>query len=147
MTAVVPFETAQDATTFIKGGRAMFTLKSLASGTHYTYKVQQKKNKETGEFDGLYFVNVLVGNDNTDYTHFMYIGFVPENGLKLVAGKKGRAELPSFQALSWALGHLAQDTMPAQLSVQHEGRCCRCNRTLTHPDSLTDGIGPECKKR
>ena len=46
MTAVAPFETAQDATTFIKGGRAMFTLKSLASGTHYTYKVQQKKDKE-----------------------------------------------------------------------------------------------------
>jgi len=147
MTAVAPFETAQDAATFIKGGRAMFTLKSLASGTHYTYKVQQKKNKETGQFDGMYFVNVLVGNDNTDRDHFMYIGFVPEADLKLVAGKKGRAELTSFQALSWALGHLAKGNMPPQLSVQHEGRCCRCNRTLTHPASLTDGIGPECKRR
>ena len=30
--------------------------------------------------------------------------------------------------------------------IMHEGRCCRCNRTLTHPDSIKTGIGPECAK-
>lgn len=25
-----------------------------------------------------------------------------------------------------------------------EGRCVRCNRKLTHPDSIRSGIGPEC---
>ena len=28
-----------------------------------------------------------------------------------------------------------------------EGRCCRCNRKLTHPESIQYGIGPECAKK
>jgi hypothetical protein len=28
-----------------------------------------------------------------------------------------------------------------------EGRCCVCNRKLTHPESIAAGIGPECAKR
>lgn len=28
-----------------------------------------------------------------------------------------------------------------------DGRCCRCNRKLTHPESIEFGIGPECAKK
>jgi hypothetical protein len=28
-----------------------------------------------------------------------------------------------------------------------ESRCCVCNKKLTHPESITSGIGPECAKR
>jgi len=26
-------------------------------------------------------------------------------------------------------------------------RCRRCNRVLTHPESIKEGIGPECKQK
>jgi len=29
-------------------------------------------------------------------------------------------------------------------TILREGRCIRCNRKLTHPDSILSGIGPEC---
>ena len=32
------------------------------------------------------------------------------------------------------------------LEVWHEGRCGRCNRALTVPESIASGIGPECAK-
>lgn len=28
-----------------------------------------------------------------------------------------------------------------------EGRCCVCNRKLTHPESIESGIGPECARK
>lgn len=31
--------------------------------------------------------------------------------------------------------------------LQLEGRCLRCNRKLTHPESIEAGIGPECAGR
>ncbi|HWB35954.1 MAG TPA: DUF6011 domain-containing protein [Rugosimonospora sp.] len=33
------------------------------------------------------------------------------------------------------------------LFARHTGRCFKCNRALTDPKSVTDGIGPECARR
>jgi hypothetical protein len=35
----------------------------------------------------------------------------------------------------------------AKYRVESEARCLRCNRRLTHPESLVTGIGPECSGR
>jgi hypothetical protein len=32
-------------------------------------------------------------------------------------------------------------------TLLRESRCCRCNRKLTHPESILAGIGPECASR
>lgn len=32
-------------------------------------------------------------------------------------------------------------------TILRESRCCRCNRKLTHPESIRLGIGPECASR
>jgi len=39
---------------------------------------------------------------------------------------------------------VAQNVMPPQMDVHHEGRCGRCNRKLTVPESIENGLGPEC---
>jgi hypothetical protein len=31
--------------------------------------------------------------------------------------------------------------------VYHEGRCGRCNRKLTVPESIETGLGPECASK
>ena len=36
--------------------------------------------------------------------------------------------------------------LPEQFEFYHEGRCCVCARRLTVPESITDGVGPECRK-
>lgn len=44
-------------------------------------------------------------------------------------------------------GHMAQDKeLPEQIEVWHEGRCGRCGRRLTVPESIANGLGPECIK-
>lgn len=135
-----PITDATDAFAFVTGGRAVFTLKSAKTGTHYTYKVSRKD--ETTPF----FVGVLSGPDNgSDY---QYIGFITTDDLYLRAGRKGKPDAPSFKALAWTLRHLVErDAIPEQLEFWHEGRCCRCARKLTHPHSIETGIGPECAKK
>jgi hypothetical protein len=43
--------------------------------------------------------------------------------------------------------HVTAGELPVTLSMQHEGHCGRCGRTLTHPDSINTGYGPECAAR
>ena len=157
------FHTKIDVFNFIRGGNAVFTIKSLKTGKHFTYKVTQKqvedydgKKIRTGQF----FVRVLAGPDNQDWASSQYIGFMRSLWMvdykldakgPLIAGKKGNKEAPSFIALEWLLKKLCaiSDTDCIDdwsVEVMHEGRCCRCNRALTHPDSIESGIGPECAK-
>ena len=158
------FHTRSDALNFLKGGHAVFTIKSLKTDKHFTYKLSQKKTKDHDGTDirvGNYFVRVLAGADNQDWASSQYIGFIDpffvNNYLRelkdpLIAGKKGKKNAPSFIALQWVLKKLAthDDTDCIDnwsVEIMHEGRCCRCSRALTHPDSIKSGIGPECAKR
>jgi len=136
------FETAGEALNFIFGGNATFTITSAVSDKHFTYKVKLSDDAK------LQFVSVLNGPDN--WENYLYIGFVPASSyadVKLVAGKKGRPDAPSFKALTWVLSHLSADSIPADLSIQHEGKCCMCNRKLTDPISIERGVGPDCYSR
>lgn len=131
-----------DALAFLLGGRATLTLVSQKTGTRYTYRVSRKKQGD--EWQDIWFVGVLAGGDNV--TDYHYIGFLKE-GTSLIAGAKGKPAFPSFKAFQWTLDHLLKGTMPEQLEFWHEGRCCMCNRTLTDPVSIQNGIGPECAKK
>jgi|ETNvirnome_2_300_1030623.scaffolds.fasta_scaffold25049_2 hypothetical protein len=146
MTSHTGFETAEDARRFIFAGNATVTLTSLATGTHFTFKVRKK---DVDDADAPFFVSVLNGGCAAPpayWPNYMYIGFVPAApGSALVAGRKDHPDAPSFKAFDWAIRHLLErEEIPEQLTIQHEGKCCRCARKLTHPDSIASGIGPEC---
>lgn len=119
---------------FVFGGKSTFTLESLKSGNRFTFKVSRSKDGQT------FFVSVLNGTES-DYA---YIGCVFQGGNKLVAGRKGRPNAPSFKAFSWAL---SKGFEAESLGFHRSGRCCVCNRTLTTPESVANGIGPECSKK
>lgn len=131
------FATAADARRFIRGGRAVLTIKSLKSGEHRTFRVSRKD--ETSPF----FVGLLSGPDNTaDYT---YIGVLTEDdGVRLTKASKLTSESVPVRAWNYVARHLRADVLPADAEVMHEGRCACCGRALTHPDSIERGIGPEC---
>ena len=132
------FQDPASALAFIFAGNSRTTLKSLKTGNHFTYRTR------VSDDGGIRWVSVLADGDNVN--GYDYIGYV-KNG-KFVAGKKTDPANPpaSFTAYSWMLTTLQSAVMPKNAEVWHEGTCGRCNRTLTHPESIESGFGPECIK-
>lgn len=111
---------------FILAGNAYFTLRSEKTGTRYTYAVS-KADAEPGKPE-VWFVGLLTGPDNTgDYS---YLGISRMN-----------ADSLPVKAFTWTWEHLGN---LHGVEVWHEGRCGRCGRRLTVPESIQQGFGPEC---
>jgi hypothetical protein len=138
-----------DTRTFALAGNATFTVTSRKTGTRFTYKVR-KPSPTTP-----HFVKLLSGPDNeSDYRFF---GTIFTN----TDAKTGRTsfdfrhahptstmispEAPAAKAFSWLWRNLDNPDNLAQVEIHHEGRCCRCGRKLTVPESIESGIGPECR--
>ncbi len=149
---------------FVFAGNATFTLRSLKTGARYTYKVTVKKadreRLEQGreQFEGgvgmspsdvTYFVSLLRGPDNdTDYA---YMGVLRKPGVYHWTAASGKVgfDAPAYKALLWMLDAMTRgrDVLGQTLEVWHEGRCGRCGRKLTVPESIAAGLGPECASR
>ena len=125
---------------FITAGNAMFTLENTATGNRFTFRVRQPGD------DKPHFVSVLMGADNeSDYT---FLGTIFE-GMRYRHGRRTpiAATAPSAQAIDWLLRRLSQKVeLPEAVRVCHCGKCGRCGRTLTVPESVDTGFGPECAK-
>jgi hypothetical protein len=136
------FMNAVDATTFMQGGNAIFTLVSKKTNTRFTYKISKPDNG-----DGTFlFVALLVGPDN--WSNYKYFGYL-KRGVFSWGGAKAKVgyDAPGVKAFAWAWQKLISGVMPETLSVFHEGRCGRCGRRLTVPSSIVSGFGPECQNR
>lgn len=132
---------------FITAGKALFTIRSIKTGKRFTYKVRVPKD-QSKEDPNIMFVSVLTGcNNDSDYT---YIGFIRKDNQgkwMYYYGKASRIsiEAESVIAINWIINELLTKNLTTKnLELWHEGRCCRCGRTLTDPESIESGIGPEC---
>lgn len=133
------FQTAAAARKFMLGGNAVVTLQSEKTGARFTYKIKAAPD------GGVSFVKLLTGQDNeSDYA---YIGLIRGDQFARTAKARVTADAPSVKALEWAWKALSADRLPETLAVYHEGRCGRCNRLLTVPESIESGFGPECAGR
>jgi hypothetical protein len=132
----------QDARTFVRAGNAYLTLRSAKTGTRYTYRVRRKKEDDRAPL----FVSVLYGpNNETDY---QYIGSVFDGfTFRTTAASRLPSDATPVKAFGYFARALQHDQIPDNLEVWHEGRCGRCGRTLTVPESIKTGLGPECAKR
>lgn len=132
---------ANDIRRFALAGKATITLSSKKTGKRFTYKINKVPDS-----DDRFFVKLLTGPENE--TDYRYLAFLQGTQLKRTAKSYGHAEDPSFQAvLYFCQKVLKNGQIPDQLEVRHEGRCGRCNRKLTTPESIDRGIGPECWSR
>lgn len=125
---------------FIMGGRATFTVLNRETGNRLTFKV---KRKETDK-GTLYFVGVLSGPDNTsDYT---YLGTIfPDGSFRQTKGSQVGPGAVSYKGFKFIWERLRTGwELPEQVEFWHEGRCCKCGRVLTVPESIERGMGPEC---
>jgi hypothetical protein len=144
-----------DIRDFVFAGHAIFTLRSLKTGMRYTYEVKVKKADVEREYplaanDITYFVSVLRGPDNTD--HFSYAGVLHRPGrFWITQASRVLRSAGSVKALLWFLAALVHerdvlggDGKSPLLEVWHEGRCGRCGRRLTVPESVERGLGADC---
>ena len=136
-----PIAKPGDVRVFMFAGKARLTLRSKRTGVRYTYRVRLPRGERRPSTP--FFVSVLTGNDNE--SHFEYIGLY--RGIDFQLGVKSRLthDAPSVKAWRWFNREVVVgDGMPHDLEVWHEGRCGRCGRALTVPESIERGIGPEC---
>jgi len=129
---------------FMLAGKAILTAQSLKSKKHYTYKILKAK----GAIGNCFLVFVLTGPDNSnDYTYMGMFNHDDGKGVFRTTKSRIAADAKSFLAFNWIYKKLKSGGLPAGLYLQHAGKCGRCGRKLTHPDSLETGIGPECAGR
>lgn len=129
--------------TFLMAGRALFTVENTATGGRFTYKVT--KAKENPNHPGeAWFVSVLTGPDNE--SNYAKCGMLRGGNFRGYRGSLGM-DAKSFVAFGWFWNRLREGKeLPASVVVRHAGRCCRCGRVLTVPESIDrmGGLGPEC---
>lgn len=142
------FHDAATALRFMLAGKAIVTLRSKATRTRFTFKLSRPKADDESGYSAaneIVFVSLLSGADNEN--DYQYIGHI-KRGMYW-HGKKSRvtADAKSNVAFDWAYRQLVNGVLPNSLEIWHEGRCGRCARLLTVPESVASGFGPECIQR
>lgn len=140
---------------YILGGNSKFTI--VNGERRFTYTVKSAKrdrdaNWTTGNQDRTrYFVGLLTGSDND--SSFQYIGMMyqcADGSYNFTATKGSRigSDTRSFTTflLLWNMIEYGC-RVPKGFEFWHVGSCCVCGRTLTVPESIAGGIGPECEGR
>jgi hypothetical protein len=123
---------------FILAGKATFTVDT--DEDHYTFHVAQKTFEDGRKFWFVYR-NSKKGR---------YIGkLLPANGQVLLTNASKVDEqdyrlgvLRRVMARIWR-----NEPLPDHWDVFHQGKCGRCGKPLTTPESVERGIGPECHKK
>lgn len=143
------FATAQTAREFALAGKAFLTLQSEKTGQHFTYRVKQAEDRKGNKIP-MWFVGVLTSNDNQN--GYSYAGLLEDKGDDGVAFRqttkaKISPEAPSLKAFLYFWKHAERGDLPSCLTVRHENKCGRCGRKLTVPESIDNGIGPECANK
>lgn len=131
--------------TFILAGKAYFTLTSNTTKQSITYRVAAAKS------GGCWFVGALNGPDN--WSNYQYIGMIDKAGnFRTTRASELADKHPKVKTFRWFWNGIKsqhtdeQATIPSALEFRHSGRCGRCARHLTTPESVDTGFGPECSK-
>lgn len=127
---------------FILGGDSEFTIESKSTEKHYTYRV-----KPAGRDRALYWMYVMVAPQEFQYAASMRPERDPQFSVTKGSAENFSNDSPSVAAFRWFWGHLHAghyDALSSQAKFYHAGKCGRCRRTLTDPESIERGFGPYC---
>lgn len=133
-----------DALKFALAGNARLTLVSQKTGTRFTFRIKAKDVRKDEAAAPPWFVSLLSGQDND--TAYTFLGTIFDDRTTYRHGRKSTVspEAPSAKGFAWAWSFIARGELPPGCEVWHEGRCGRCGRALTVPESIAMGLGPEC---
>ena len=150
-----------DALRYMLAGNATFTLRSAKTQKRFTYKVSKMKpSPRFGDNEGKFWVSLLYGPNNE--ADFVYMGILNMNakfGYEFTNTRNSLTSLTaselmevrrskSQEAFEWTIKHLrTQPFLNPDLEIWHSGRCGRCGKKLTVPESIERGIGPDCASK
>lgn len=129
-------QTAEDAAKFAFSGRAVLTVVSERTGVRFTYRIKRSKRGNA------FWVELLRGPDNgSDY---VFLGTAWEDyefshAMKSPVSPKAESEIAAL----WFFRCLREGSLK-RIEVWHQGKCGRCGRALTVPESISTGLGPKC---
>jgi hypothetical protein len=142
LAAAAALVTLDSIRSFLLAGHAIFTLRSIKTESRKTFKVVQKEGEQ------FWFVSLLNGSDNIE--DYRYLGCVWEKQgtLSFKQNREGWAP-EAAQAFAWFLRRVNQKDVSFfdDAEFWHAGRCGKCGRTLTTPESIARGIGPTCNEK
>lgn len=124
----------------IKTHNGIITVENTVKGTHRTFRIRTQKD-DAKFAPGERILSLLVGPDNSN--DYQQIAFVKDDGRINLWGKY-RTE--QYQRLVRVL-QKPEHYRSLGCRYHYEGHCRRCNRLLTTPDSVRNGIGPVCDGR
>lgn len=119
---------------FIFAGNSTFTALNTKSENRFTFKV--KKHKK----DDVYFVSVLTGPET-----YQFIGSY-RSVFKHSSKSKISANSQSVNVFKYIVDKLSSRNLPDYIEVWHSGKCGKCGKKLTTPDSIVRGFGPTCRR-
>lgn len=131
---------------FILAGKCEFVLHSTKTGEDFKFAMTKQQTKED-ENKYIYFLNTMHGYEKT------YAGVVwfddKAQEFKFSQGKKGQIDNKnlSIRSLIFVLNKLLKEETVQYLDVFHVGRCGKCGKKLTTPESILTGLGPTCSKK
>lgn len=125
---------------YLLAGRCIFTLYSEKLDQRYTYKITaDNKNSER------YFARVLFGCDNDNDYRYIGLFYTDKLALRTSSAAHIPHTAPQFVMLQYFLAVVNGDyPWPPTCKFYPSVKCARCGRTLTTPESIERGIGPEC---
>lgn len=127
-----------EPTTFdVRTHNGFITVENTKTGDHRTFKVWASTFK--GDDEPKRVVSLLTGPDRDAWGDWQGFGFATEDGARVWRKYNGTL----FEKFCKILNDPARGE-ELGLVYHFEGRCRRCNRALTVPESIESGIGPVC---
>lgn len=120
-----------------------YTLINIEKKTHRTFRIYTVRK---GKLEGKRIIGILAGPDNV--TNYISFAFLNDDDTFHI-WKKHLAKKKYAQCLSILISLMIEEEKSRyhdRVEVKLSKHCLRCNRKLTVPQSIADGIGPECIK-
>lgn len=124
------------ALNFILAGNATVTFLNTQTQNRFTFKVSKSKDND------IHFISVLTGPDT-----YTFLGSIFNGNFKSSKKSTISESSQSFQVFNFVFNRLKTKNLPDVIEIYHEGKCGRCGRALTVPESIVSGFGPECVKK
>lgn len=131
-------------------GRSILTVESVTK-ERFTFRFN-RPDEQPGKTRPIW-VNVLGGPDDRAWSFLGTIWPAPSGSsdpwtFRRSPKSKVDPRGTVFRACQWIAERLPQrpDELMEKATWWHEGRCGRCARRLTVPESIESGFGPECSR-
>lgn len=133
---------------FLFAGTAIFTTVNEQTGNRFTFRIRKAGWGTLNVQSDIFYVSVLTGSDNN--TCYTFLGtFFIKGGVYYHSQKsKIGCNSGSNKVADWFFNqYLKNPNRYLTIKNYHSGKCGKCGKKLTTPESIKSGLGPHCGNR